>query len=109
MEETMLKWTNTSKDDQKRLKAITILLDNDERLVRFLFHSTKSQLSTTPEILKAKMKCFSSGEQVLLLIAMDIWGTYGGIHFDDLYTNLSPSSFKNCITALAFIKNNLYR
>lgn len=74
----MLKWTNTSKDDQKRLKAITILLDNDERLVRFLFHSTKSQLSTTPEILKAKMKCFSSGEQVLLLIAMDIWGTYGG-------------------------------
>ncbi|PIP91030.1 MAG: hypothetical protein COV38_16660 [Bdellovibrionales bacterium CG11_big_fil_rev_8_21_14_0_20_38_13] len=105
----MLKWKNPSNDDQKRLRAITILLDNDERLVRFLFHPTKSQLSMTPEILREKMKSFSSGEQTLLLIAMDIWGTYGGIHFDDLYTNLSPDSFKNCITALAFIKNNLYR
>ena len=105
----MLKWSNISNDDQKRLNAIIILLGNDERLVRFLFHPTKSKLSIAPEILKEKMRCFSSGEQTLLLIAMDIWGTYGGIHFDDLYTNLSPSSFKNCINALAYIKNNLYR
>jgi len=105
----MLKWKEPSNDDLKRLKAISILLGDDERFIRFLFHPRKSRLASSPETLKNEMKCFSSGEQTLLLIAMDIWGTYGGIHFDDLYTNLDPNAFKNCINSLAFIKRHLYR
>ncbi|POB14794.1 hypothetical protein [Halobacteriovorax sp. DA5] len=104
----MLKWKEPSNDDVKRLQAISILLGKDMRLIRFLFHPTKSRLAASSETLKEEMKCFSSGEQTLLLIAMDIWGTYGGIHFDDLYTNLDPNAFKNCINALAFIKRHLY-
>jgi len=70
----MLKWKEPSNDDLKRLKAISILLDDDERFIHFLFHPRKSQLASSPETLKKEMKCFSSGEQTLLLIAMDIWG-----------------------------------
>ncbi|PIQ68548.1 MAG: hypothetical protein COV91_03405 [Candidatus Taylorbacteria bacterium CG11_big_fil_rev_8_21_14_0_20_46_11] len=104
----MLKWKDPSNDDLKRLRAISILLGEDERLIRFLFHPTKSRLAFSPQTLKRKMKCFSSGEQTLLLIAMDIWGSYGGIHFDDLYTVLDPNAFKNCINSLAYIKRHLY-
>jgi hypothetical protein len=104
----MFYWKNATRDDQLRLKAISILLGEDERLIRFLFHPTKPRLATSSTSIKQKIKSFSKGEQTLLRIALDIWGTYGGIHFDDLYTNLSPTSFMNCINALAFIKRHLY-
>ena len=103
----MINWKHASKDDLKRLKAIKIILDEHEKLLDFLFHPAKACLASSPESLKEKMRCFSSGEQVLLLIAMDVWGTYGGIHFDDLYTSLSDKSLKNCIKALSYVKNNL--
>lgn len=101
----MIQWKNASRDDLKRLVAIKILCGSHPGLVNFLFDSVKPRLSDTPENIKEKMGHLSRGEKTLLLIAMDIWGTYGGIHFDDLYTHLSPKSFHNCIKALAHIQN----
>ena len=104
----MLNWKNASNHDLKLLKAIKMLFGDDEKFLNFLFHPTRSKLSDSPENLKERMACFSSGEQLLLLVAMDIWGTYGGIHFDDLYTKLCPQSLQNCLHALAYLKRNLY-
>ena len=101
----MIQWKSPSEDDLKRLEAIKILCGSSTELIDFLFDPVKSRLLDTPENLKDKMGCFSQGEKTLLLVAMDIWGTYGGIHFDDIYTNLSPQSFHNCIKALAHITN----
>ena len=101
----MVKWKNASQDDLKRLRSIKILFGHKTDLIDFIFHPLKPRLSYTPENLKEKMKCFGTGEQTLILIAMDIWGSYGGIHFDDLYTNLSLESLHNCMKALAHITN----
>lgn len=99
----MIKWNSASKNDVKRLTAIKILFDGQPNLINFIFHPLKPKLAKTHEKLKEEMLSFSSGEQTLILVAMDIWGTYGGIHFDDLYTRLSPRAFNNCMKALALM------
>jgi len=103
-----MNWKHACKSDLERLTAIEILFGRNRKLVDFLFHPVEAKLSASAESLKRKMNCFSSGEQILLLIAMDIWGTYGGIHFDDLYSRLDPQSFTNCIKALAYIKQEKF-
>ena len=102
----MIRWKNASKDDLKRLKAIKILCSSHPSLIDFLFDPVKPRLSDTPGNLKENMGHLSGGEKTLILIAMDIWGTYGGFHFDDLYTHLSPKSLHNCIKALAHITSS---
>ena len=102
----MIQWKDASIDDLMRLRAIQIIFGDECDFTDFLFHPTKSRLADSPDNLKAAMKCFSSGEQVLILIAMDIWGSYGGgLHFDDLYQKLSLRALNRCLKAINYLIN----
>ena len=99
---------NASQDDLELLEAISILLGRNQRLLAFLFHPHKAILRKSATRLKKEMGCLSSGEQVLLNIALDFWSEEGEVHFNGLYQILCPRSFKNCLDSLIYIKRNLY-
>ena len=104
----MINWKNAHEEDLLRLEAIKILFGRETRLLDFLFHPDKPRLSASLDLIKSDMRCFSSGEQVLINIALDIWSSDGGIHFDDLYATLDYRTFRRCMKALRFIKAKLY-
>lgn len=101
----MIRWKNPSQDDLIRLRAIQIMFGDEFDFTEFLFHPKQPRLSDSSKNLKEAMRSFSSGEQVLILIAMDIWASEGGIHFDDLYRKMSSRSLNHCLKAINYIIN----
>ena len=77
----MLNWKNASKGDQKRLTAISTLLTRYPRLLDQIFNSFEPSLKNSPQAL---LRGRSSGEKVLIGIALDIWNESAGVKINDL-------------------------
>ncbi len=95
----MFQWKDADPDDLKRLNTIMIFMQKYPSLLTFLFFKTKPELNGSPETIKKRSCCFSSGEQVLINIALDIWSNSGDAKINDLYT-LDPENFQNVVKAL---------
>jgi hypothetical protein len=95
----MFQWKNADPGDLKRFNAISMFLNKYPSLLTFLFSPTKPELNGSPESLKKRSGGFSSGEKVLINIALDIWSDSGDAKINDLYT-LDSENFQNVLKAL---------
>lgn len=96
-----MNWTNASEGDLQRLKACSIVLKNFPNLLSFMFHKTKPELSYPPLRLMKEIGCFSGGEQVLIRLAMDIWGDEGKLNVMQLM-RLDRRNYANAVEGLTF-------
>ena len=97
-------WKNAKQDDLQKLEVIKSLLGKHTHLLDFLFHPEVPQLAGPLKIIKSDMMCFEEEEQVLILCALNFWGSCGGPPLDDLYKKLSGENFSNCLKALVFLR-----
>lgn len=74
-----------TRHNETRLHAISLLLANDYSLLTWILSEDRSDISSDPETLINQSKClFSSGEQLLLLVALDLWNGSGNANIADL-------------------------
>ena len=99
-----MNWKNAKQDDLQKLEIIKTLLGKHIHLLDFIFHPEVPQLAGPLEIIKSDMMCFEEEEQLLILCALDLWGSCGGLHLDDLYKKLSGENFANCLKALVLLR-----
>ena len=92
-------WPTADTEDQKRLEVISNLLWPHEKLLLFLFKTNKPELNGSPEEMKERAQCFSSGERVLINLALDVWSGSGDTKVMDL-TKLDPANLQKAFTAL---------
>lgn len=95
-------WPTADIGDQKRLEIISNLLWPHEKLLLFLFKTNKPELNGSPEEMKERAQCFSSGEKVLISLALDVWSGAGDTKVTDLY-KLDPANLQKAFTALLAI------
>lgn len=69
-------------------------------LVAWMFKKDKPELFAAPEVVLEKASAFSSGEQILIKICLDIWSSEGGTGLTDVVRRLDNDSFKNVMLAL---------
>ena len=102
-----ISWPTADADDQKRLEIISNLLWPHEKLLFFLFKTDKPELKGSPEEMKKRAQWFSTGEKVLISLALDVWSNTGGTMVTDLY-NLDPVNLQRAFTALFSDFNRTY-
>lgn len=88
----------------KRWHAISILFANDSYLLDFLFTPTRDELSSSPEDLLRWSGAMSSGQQVLIKIALDIWSGSAQASIDEILATLDSYRFENFLLALEFYR-----
>ena len=77
----MAHWKTASRDDKKRLTAISMILKNCPGLVDQIFDPNEPNLRTSPQAL---LRGRSSGEKVLIGIALDLWNESVGVRVLEL-------------------------
>lgn len=92
-------------DDDFVGHPIKILLKRHPKLLDYLFNYKANQLNDNPSIIMKEAGCFSSGEQLLIKIALDFWDGSGNALMRDIYQILDPNNFKNVFSAIRAIRN----
>ena len=99
MSETLINWPDADPIDQKTLEKVSILLSGQGHLLRLIFSPSKAQLADTAENIKKHASYLSSGEYLLVLLALDLWDGSGEVLFKDVFMELDYSYLKKAIDA----------
>jgi hypothetical protein len=96
----MVNWKNACPGDQKRLKAISMMLAKHPWFIDEIFHPIDPALRLSPQAL---VRGKSSGEKVLIRVSIDAWNGGGKAQIIDLHS-LDDENFENVITGLKYLR-----
>ena len=87
--------------------VVSIVLGHNESLINLILNKNRTRLRNRPEAILAKNLFLSSGEIVLLKVAIDLWsGTSLSSLYDLIYT-LDRRNFENIMHAIRLMSNNV--
>jgi hypothetical protein len=91
---------NAGKVEQKLFTAINYFLCRHPKLLDFVFDPKKPRLRKPPEKLLIEGRYLSSGEYLMVRVAMDLWSGSGNAKVYELIENLDPENFKRVLKAI---------
>jgi hypothetical protein len=77
-------WEGARDSERKQFLAISMVFGGRKDLLSWLFDPTIARLRFPAEVLKKNCRGMSSGDQVLIKIAIDLWCEQGGARITDL-------------------------
>lgn len=90
--------------DVKLFECIQILLKDHPKLLDFLFHPHHPQLNAPGPVLRKRARCFSSGELILVKVALDMWDGSGNALLSDVYEILDGQHYFQVLKAIEALK-----
>lgn len=76
--------TSESPQNVQKLQALRIHLANDSWLIDFILSPDRTTINQPPDDLVRLSMAFTRGQQVLVLVALDIWSAEGHSFIDDI-------------------------
>jgi hypothetical protein len=70
------------------------------------FEEKRARMSLAPDEMIERTADFSSGEVVLIKVALDIWSGSGNARVWELLETLDKQTFMNVVSGLVFIKHD---
>ena len=98
----MICWQNASRGEQKQLAAISIFLSHSPHLVDFLFNPAVPKLNDSPDELVARARGLSSGDFLLVRLALNLWCCGGGLEVHEIF-EAEPEVLGSIFRALALL------
>lgn len=93
-----MKWINSTHSDGRRALRICQMVEQNPKLAPWIFHPTKPELRADPDVLLTEGG-LSSGERVLVRVALDLWSDAGATPLMDL-ARLDPDNLNRVFEAL---------
>ncbi len=84
--------------------AIETLLESRPGLLCFLFYKDHLRLQAPADKIISESGGLSSGEQILITIALDLWCASGKTNIYDILTTLDDRNFMNFIKAMLIMR-----
>ena len=97
------KWSNACEGDLRRAQAISVLMEKHPKLMNWLFREDRPELKCSPREMLRQAGAFSTGERILIRLALDLWSGEGEAKVLDL-DRLDPGNFKNALTAIQLMR-----
>ncbi len=97
-------WSETPSNELRQFRAISILMNKSPHLLGFVFHPSQPQLRLPPAELLRAAQGFSSGDYVLIKLAVDLWCEQGHVFIHELF-NLDCVNFDLALKALKFLQS----
>lgn len=93
-------WREATRAERRLYILISAIFRNHPKLLEFFFERDRAKISFDPETMLREAGCFSSGEQVLIRVALDMWSGSGNATVWQLLEILDYESFSNVLKAL---------
>jgi len=104
-----ISWINKSPIESRLYWSIFTLFLNHPALLGFLFDSKRASLRKEPdELLKEAIK-FSSGEYILVRVAIDLWCGMGKANILEIFETLDPQNCQNFLRSLHFYAEEFHK
>jgi hypothetical protein len=100
----MESWQHATDSDRQLYKAISIVFLNHPNLLEFLFEGEQPRIRLRGLEMRRAAICFSSGEQLLLRVALDMWSGSGNAKIWQLLETLDAGNFANVLNALVYLR-----
>ncbi len=91
--------------DLKLIKSIKILLSDHPKLFNFMFDQKAARLKAPSDRILDEAQHLSSGEYLLVQVALDLWDGSGHALFKDLRSILSHSNRKNLLESIKYLES----
>ena len=87
-----------------RTHAISVLMANDPDLIDFVLNSERTCLVSSSESILIEAGVLSTGEQVLVRTALDIWDSSGYVSFTDIVYSLDACRLEAVLLAIQVLR-----
>ena len=101
----MESWQAATTSDRYTYSVIAIIFRNHPYLLRFLFEDRSPRIRFQPMELRRRAANFSSGEQLLIRVALDVWSGSGNAKIWQILETLDADNFLNVLVALAKLRS----
>jgi len=88
-----LYWSNLTSHDERMRDTMEYLFSQHPKLLHFVFNPDHPELRAQPEILLQDAQCFSTGEKILIQVALDLWDACGNARISDIIHRLDRHHF----------------
>lgn len=95
-----INWHGGDEKSLSLLRAISLLLNRNQTLLKFIFDSEKPRLRKRAGILRDDSWKFTEAEQLKIRVALDIWSGSGHVHLWEILESWNESDWKLFSTAV---------
>ena len=92
--------------EEKLKEVFKILFRGNDKLFSYLMDEKREKLRTNPEQVKKSICGLSSGEQILIKIALDFWNGSGKALWWEVFNKLDGRNTANVVEALVYLKKS---
>ena len=86
------------------METLNIIFVGHSKLLQSLFDNEAARLREEPEFLLARAGGFSSGEQVLVRIGLDLWSGSGDVKLWHIIESLDDVTYENVLLGLRHLR-----
>jgi hypothetical protein len=97
-------WKNARATERIQFQAISIIFESCPQLLKFLFDPGNPRLKSEPEKLLKSARSLSSGEFILIKLAIDIWCSEGQLKVYELF-ELDSELFASVLKAFSLLNH----
>lgn len=101
-----VEWAHACSADRRLLQTLKRLFQKHPELLTFLFDRRQARLNAAPEVILERAQGMSSGERILVRIALDLWNSSGETNLLDPIERLDRDNFENFISALHLLRHD---
>jgi hypothetical protein len=95
-----IEWITANTTDRFLLGEIETLLARHPRLLHLIFDKQRPQLREPSSAIIGRTRSLSSGEHLLIRLALDIWNSSGNVNILEPIHRLDHDNFHNLVTCL---------
>lgn len=99
-------WVTSNMAEAHLYRAISIIFEHRSHLLNGFFDDGQPKLSAEPAVLLKHYRCLSSGEFVLMKVALDIWCSSGNAKIWEILDVLDIHNFSKVMAGLAAARSH---
>ena len=100
----MLDWQGTGRSERRMMESLNLIFAGHSKLLEFLFEPDRPRLRQAPEILLDQASGYSSGESILIRVALDLWSGSGDVLLWEIIEKLDERTFAGVIAGLGYLR-----
>ncbi len=100
----MESWEGAKGSDRHMYQAISLVFLNHPELLDFFFEKKKPRIRFKPLEMRKAAAGFSSGEQILIRVALDMWSGSGNAKIWQMLETLDSGNLSNVLKALEYYR-----
>jgi hypothetical protein len=100
----MLDWQKPGRHERRMMETLNIIFVGHSKLLEFLFAREKAVLLQEPAFLMESAYGYSSGEQILIRVALDLWNSSGDVKLWHIIECLDDDTYENVLTGLRHLR-----